>query len=529
MSNRDVRIALDYHEETKHSSVSIRLKPHFLDWSNRPYPFKVYTNLPRIPLPQDFPKPGEDTLAALACRAKPSQKTKPMDISRLAELLFFSAGITREIRYPSGPIYFRSAPATGALYPTELYVVNGEIPGLEAGVYHFDPGEFSLTQLRSGDHRAALAEATAGNNGVLRGSVSIVLSSLGWRNAWKYQARSYRHWFWDSGVIAANLLATACSEGFSPSVIIGFNDSQVNQLVGLDGRAEAAVAIVTLGGEVGSGVAAPIREVAPLKPNVKPLSKYVVEYPEIQKLHDASSLGSGEEVAEWLSAAKQPLPRDAPAGAGRPHPLPASAESSSPLWEVILKRGSTRRFARAPVNVVQLATILDRARSALPADFLPDAESSLLDIYLIVNAVDGLPSGSYFHRWRERSLDKLKDGQLRRVAGHLCLEQELGADASIVFFLMSDLNSVLSRYGNRGYRASQFEAGVMAGRIYLAAYALGLGATGLTFYDDDVTEFFSPHAKEKSCVLVVAVGVPAYKARPGKILVGRIKHTMSAN
>ncbi len=71
---------------------------------------------------------------------------------------------------------------------------------------------------------------------------------------------------------------------------------------------------------------------------------------------------------------------------------------------------------------------------------------------------------------------------------------------------MADLEPILNRLGNRGYRAAQLEASITAGRIYLAAYALGLGATGLTFYDDAVTDFFSPHAKGKSAMFLVAVG-----------------------
>jgi hypothetical protein len=87
---------------------------------------------------------------------------------------------------------------------------------------------------------------------------------------------------------------------------------------------------------------------------------------------------------------------------------------------------------------------------------------------------------------------------------------------------MTDLQSVLKSLGNRGYRASQFEAGVIAGKIYLAAYAQQIGASGSTFFDDAVTEFFSPHANNKSTMIVVGIGVPAYKANPGKILPPRL-------
>jgi len=86
------------------------------------------------------------------------------------------------------------------------------------------------------------------------------------------------------------------------------------------------------------------------------------------------------------------------------------------------------------------------------------------------------------------------------------LEQELPADAAVDIFFLADLRPILERFGNRGYRAVQLEAGIIGGKLYLGAYAQGLGATGLTFYDDDVVGFFSPHAEGKSAIFLVAVG-----------------------
>jgi hypothetical protein len=68
------------------------------------------------------------------------------------------------------------------------------------------------------------------------------------------------------------------------------------------------------------------------------------------------------------------------------------------------------------------------------------------------------------------------------------------------------LRPVLQRYGNRGYRAAQLEAGILGGKLYLGAYAQRLSATGLTFFDDDVIRFFSPHADGKSAIFLIAVG-----------------------
>jgi len=176
---------------------------------------------------------------------------------------------------------------------------------------------------------------------------------------------------------------------------------------------------------------------------------------------------------------------------------------------VILRRGSTRTFDKAAsMTLAQLSTILDYATRGLPADFLKPPAALLNDLYLIVHAVQGLKPGAYFFGRERNTLELLKEGNFRAEAHHLGLEQELPADACVDMFFLADLERILERYGNRGYRAVQLEAGAVGGRIYLAAYAQHLGATGLTFFDDDVINFFSPQAKDKSAIFLLAIGKP---------------------
>lgn len=522
MNNRNITLARDYHEATKHSYYSVRSSPHYPDWSNKPHPFKVYLNLPSQPLPHNFPMPKLDALSAISAVEVETTLDNSLDVSRLAGLLFFSAGLTREVKQLAGTYNFRAAPATGALYPIELYVVCTDIPGLGAGVYHFGPRDFVLTKLRTGDWSAELGRSAGGDHFVATAPVTLVFTSIAWRNAWKYQARSYRHWFWDSGVIVANLLATAASIGLRTRVVTGFKDAEVNNLLCVDGRSEATVALVPIGHSESRPLGAAAKTAPSLSHEIMPLSKNEIEYALIHKMHEASSLTTDEEVAEWVSLAEKPSPLRQPVKEGPLYPLDAAHKNVSfPLWEVILRRGSTRKFARKPISLTQLSTLLVNSTQGFRADFVWESAPNIASAYLIANAVDGLPSGSYFYTRGRRSLEQLKNGEFRNVAGYLCLEQSLGADASVVVFLMSDLNQALERYGNRGYRVSQLEAGIIAGKLYLCAYDLGLGATGLTFYDDDTTEFFSPHAEEKSTLMAVALGIPAYKARPGRILLER--------
>jgi nitroreductase len=106
----------------------------------------------------------------------------------------------------------------------------------------------------------------------------------------------------------------------------------------------------------------------------------------------------------------------------------------------------------------------------------------------------------------------------RREAGNLGLGQEIPADCSVNVYFLADLNRALERFGNRGYRAAQLEASIMGGKLYLAAYAQRLGASGLTFFDDDVTEFFSPHAASKSVMFLIALGKSVKRREGMKVL-----------
>ena len=569
--NKDIKYALEYHEGTKHSEASLMTSRHYLDFDNKPIPFKVYLELPSIALPINFPTPEVNAISCIISmiHQKTSHDTKgvtttisetsptttastsKLGIENLAEILFFSAGITREMKYPYGNYYMRAASATGALYPIELYVVCDDIsPNLTAGIYHFSPADFSLTEIRKGKYKSYLA-ATANNQDILSSQITIIFTSFAWRNAWKYQARSYRHWFWDSGVIAANLLATTAAMGLPTRLIIGFIDDNLNQLLRLEDQKEAAVAMAAIG--VGRSRDTTIRsqqqqgegdKISDLpSPKIRPLSKRgEINYPEIWELNRASKLISKQEVREWINNAHRHHHHHLLARTSRyseekgtnnddnnnviPNELEEDVNNSLSLKETILWRGSSRKFARTAISLSALKTILYSSTRGVPMDIFKDG-SSLIDIYFIANGVDGLTPGGYFYNRNagspNTSFEKIKEiANSRNISAYLCLGQSLFSRASAVFFLLTDLQSVLRSLGNRGYRASQFEAGIIAGKIYLGAYALGIGASGSTFFDDAVTEFFFPHARNKSTMIAVGVGVPAYKANPGKILSPRL-------
>jgi SagB-type dehydrogenase family enzyme len=508
MSNRAVEAAWAYHNATKHSYQSVRSDPHWLDWENRPFAFKVYPALPPIELPRDLAPLSPPALEAVARGEVPRSVPRTPEVRELATLLYYAGGVTRKRAYPGGEIYYRAAACTGALYEIELYVVCGELPGLAAGAYHFNPGDLALRCLTAGDHRGVLVAASGAEPGVAHAPAVLVSSGIYWRNAWKYRARTYRHFGWDNGTLHANLLAAAVALGLPARAVMGFADAPVNALLGLDAQREVALTLVPLGHQAQPTPETP-GSPEPLAHEVVPYSRREVDYPEMRAIHAASALTSGAEARAWRGAAPRP---PAPAVSGRLMPLQPLAEGkqpADPLDQVILRRGSTRRFARQPLTLAQLSTLLERATRGLPADFLQPPGATLNMLYLIVHQVEGLAPGAYvFHR-EPLALECLSEGQFREQAGYLGLEQALPADASVALYFMADLEPILERFGNRGYRAVQFEAGAIGGRLYLAAYAMGLGATGLTFYDDEVTAFFAPHAGNRSTIFHMAFGRPA--------------------
>jgi SagB-type dehydrogenase family enzyme len=512
--NQNIDAAWQYHSGTKHSYVGLRMHPHTLDWENKPLLFKIYPTLEVTRLPRDFKDTGMAALSAIAARRPGTSAQAIPDLETLAQILFFSAGVTRSKKHEQGETFFRAAACTGALYEIELYIVSADLPAkglpggnspaLPAGLYHFGAAEFGLRLLRAGDFRQVLVEATGSDSSVAHAPVIVICTGTYWRNAWKYRSRTYRHFGWDNGTILANMLAMSAASNFPAKIITSFVDSQVNALLDVDHMREVGFSMVAIGHQESAPPKSP--EISPLSLPIVAYSKEEIDYPAMRKMHEASSLDSPAEVMAWRG---KTLAHELPAAKGTVTPLQFPDLSKIPkdtIEQVISRRGSTRQFARDPVTLPQLSLMLERATQGIPADFLDSSGSHLNDIYLIVNSVVGLNAGAYVYHWESRSLELLKPGDFRVKAGYLGLEQQIPADAAVDVFFLADLKTVLERYGNRGYRAVQLEAGILGGKLYLAAYAQRLGASGLTFYDDDVVSFFSPHARGKSAIFLVALG-----------------------
>jgi len=410
--------------------------------------------LPRLLLPRDFPSPDAGTLAVLAGQA---QGEGTLDLAQVARLLHLSAGIVRTETRPGGRVVpFRAAGSAGARFPQEIYVaVPTRTADLQPGVHAYQPVEHALVQV--GPPPAGDAPA-------------IIVTGVPWRTGWRYRERGYRHIFWDSGTMLSQLLALAASAGLPCRLYTEFPDMEVRDLVGANGIDEFPIAVVAVG-EGAPGWTPSERAAA------GSVADDPVHFPLVTATHWAGI------STRW----GKPWPQG--------DPLPAPLPDSPPVNDVIYQRGSTRR--------------MDPSRS-VPREFLETALAVALrgiDLphFLAVHAVDGVPPGLY--RWPDLASPARRD-DLRAELERLALAQGLAGDAAFVVVTAAHLNSI----SDRRYRELQLAAGLVEGRLHLAAFALGYGASGMTFLDSDIPEFLK---EDLQAMIFTCVGVPTYANRPG--------------
>ena len=508
--------AREYHERTNHSPQSVREDGFQLDFSNRPRPYKLYTDLHREPL-SSVRVPMAPALSAVAeTAADPladAEQPSPgaLDRETLATLCYEANGVVKTVTADGREMAFRAASCTGKLYHVDLYLICGDCEGLDAGVYHFDPRTFAFDVLREGGYRGVVAEAAGGYPPVAEAPVTIVATSTWWRNAWKYRERTYRHAFWDSGTVLANLLAAAHALDHSAEVLTAFADDPLAELLGLDPEHEAPLAAVS----VGDGHPAPDpAEVRPIDPETEPLSDRVVEYPLIPDAWEQSTLPDGETAADWRESCREAGSVGAVEGATGDgdrvalDPVDHETASARPLHHTVVRRGSCREFSGEAIGRRKLGTVLDRATQGVPADWNEGEADGLRynDVYALVAGVEGVPDGTYRFHPNEGELERIGDLD-RRTKTHLALDQTWAGAAHVNVYLMADIEECVERLGNRGYRLAQLEAGITLGRLYLATYAhRDLGGTGLTFYDREVTDHLSPRAANRVPTCLFAFG-----------------------
>jgi SagB-type dehydrogenase family enzyme len=425
------------------------------DFETWPAPCKAYPpGLPVVELPRSWPAVAAPATAVLAGR----QAAAPagLDVTALARLLHLSAGVVRVVERKNRPtLLLRAAGSAGGRFPLEAYVSARGVDGLQDGVHWYDPVGHALVQVGP----SAGGEAT-----------TLVVTGVPWRTGWRYAERGFRHIYWDAGTMLSQALALADSAGLAPRLWTRFPDAELARLAGADGVHEFPVALVGLGG--GEPAIRPQGEAAAGAVDAAPL-----EFPLVtlaQHAGDGDVLGS-----PWRASA----------------PLEGEPPASADLDDVILQRGSTRLMDPA-------ATV---SREVFGFSLAASLRGATVPHFVAVHAVEGLEPGLYSWPVLDRPLRR---EPLREQLLRVCWDQDLGRDAGFVVIAAVDAG----RLDDRGYREAQLGAGLVEGRLHLAAYALGIGASGMTFLDSEIAGLLG---EPLAGLLLTCVGVPTYRNKGG--------------
>jgi SagB-type dehydrogenase family enzyme len=330
------------------------------------------------------------------------------------------------------------------------------------------------------------------------------LTSIAWREAWKYRDRAYRYCLHDMGhawqAPALGARALGC-ESFATG---HFPDDEVALVCRLSGD-EWPMLVISLSGECIPVSAPSGAEKIWFGGTANRLSSEQVPYPLIDRIQAATKLKDTE--CGVISEAE-------PAGTGSGEiKLPSPAISVRSFSEVVRARRSALDFegGTRSMSLAQLSAILAVTAQPFSADF---AGSSFIQLYLYAHRVDGLAPGVYRHWPRNAELEQVRSGDQRVAAAGLSLGQDLAGNACVAFSMIADLERATRAHGDRGYRYVHFEAGAIGHRLYLATEALGLGSTGIgAFFDDDVHSYLDLPPARGQVVYHFAIGYPVSDTR----------------
>jgi SagB-type dehydrogenase family enzyme len=476
MNKREIIRA--YHERTKHRLDAYARGPEYLDWDSQPDPFRRYAGSPLISLPFN-PDPS-------------NQSTVPLDKDGISKLLELSMGLSAWKQFGPDRWALRCNPSSGNLHPTEAYVVCNQVDSLDDGVYHYAPEQHGL------ERRAELISNSSESYCLLG------LTSIAWREAWKYGERAFRYVQLDVGHALGAMRYAAGLLGWQVS-LRSIGDSEISELLGLS-RKEDFEAAETEQPDL-------LLQIHPSEKIDKPVSLPNTTH----WMGQANPLG-GDPYLKWpvIDEAHHACIDETP---DYPPPLLAAKQtqgSTKSLAKLIRQRRSAQSFIGKQSSLA-LDLFADFLKALLPnSDNMPwDLWSGRprLHLALFVHRVEGLSPGLYALPRHKDALPLLRDGlsdkfqwgstcittdelpiycltegDSRKLARMLSCHQEIASTSSFSFSMLADFDQALETTPS-AYRHLHWEAGLIGQAAYLEAEKIGMRGTGIgCFFDDSVHE-----------------------------------------
>ncbi len=487
-----------YHHRSKHGFGRYAASPGFMDWATQPDPFRRFKGATQYPLPL-----SADQLPVLYADLFTPGSIKPASLNQtnVAVLLELSFGLSAWKQYGGDRWALRCNPSSGNLHPTEAYVVVSGIDGLEDGVFHFVSHDHALEQ------RCSFQPPLQG--------LLVGLSSIHWREAWKYGERAFRYCQHDIGHALGALRYAAAALGWRVRLLDAWGDDDIAALLGLDRQADFTDAET---------------EAPDLLCLIETGSANDSE-PDIDALVAAAQQGVWTGIAntlsqthnfEWsaidevCSAACKPRTAQTPVeNDGKTTQVLQASLSELTAAELIKQRRSAQAFdGLTSIPAKALFRILD---ATLPRENVPPFDvwpwAAKVHLVLFVHRVVGLPPGVYvFCRSEEaepRLREAMKEGfkwelsevcpshlrlfrliraDARQAAITLSCQQSIAGDGAFSLGMLGEFEAGLSE-GRWVYRRMFWECGLIGQALYLEAEAAGVRGTGIgCFFDDPVHE-----------------------------------------
>ena len=540
-----IETVLRYHERTKHHFNRYASGPGALDWANQPNPFRRYEGAPLVQLPQlganEAPlSPRYDDLYRRG--AVPSAR---LTIDALSRLLQYALAISAWKQAGATRWALRCNPSSGNLHPTEGYLLIEALPGLgdEPGLYHYAAREHGLE--RRADCSAALF--TALMREFPAQAFLVALSSVHWREAWKYGERAFRYCQHDAGHAIGALRIAAATLGWSAALLHGLADETIEDLLGLNRAEDFACAER----EHPAAVLAVWPTDSAQRVMPRHLDPALLRQLTRACWHGAANRLSRDEPAHWevideVTVATRKPTSEAQAFDTLDAPLVESnsrASAGGPVaGQIILQRRSllacdgrtsipAERFYRMLARVMPRVE-LSFSRRPMPWDTL--AWEPTVHLGLFVHRVDGIEPGLYLLVRDPGKMDSLKRamqqqfawtppagcpadlplrlleaGDARRLASQLSCHQAIAGDGAFSLAMIAEYQEALFTHGAWFYRRLFWETGLIGQVLYLEAEAAGVRSTGIgCFFDDPVHQVFGLESLAFQSLYHFTVGGP---------------------
>ncbi len=480
---------VSYHQRSKHHLDRYALGPNGMDWATQPDPFRRFAGAPELilPLAADLRAAQYADLFRVGAVAP-----EALGLESVAILLELSFGLSAWKSWGGDRWALRCNPSSGNLHPTECSVAASEVPGISDGVYHYACREHLLEQR---------CVVTLPFSGVLVG-----LSSIHWREAWKYGERAFRYCQHDIGHGLAALRYAAGVLGWQVRLLDHWSDGDVAALLGLDRSDDFAGAEP----EVPDLVCA----VGPdPEPTIDP--EPVLAALAAGQWHGRANVLSPHHRQDWpvIEEAHRATVKPRTVAPGVPPaslPPPCAIAGSQSAAALIRQRRSAQDFDG--VTVASAETLWRLLDATLPRPGLPpfDCWPAPPRIHLLVflHRVEGVAPGLLFFprqggvvdsirplmradfAWTEEQgpehlqLYRLLTGDCRRLATTVSCHQEIAGDSVLSVGMLAEFDQALAE-GSWLYRRLFWEAGMIGQVLYLEAEAAGLRGTGIGCYFDD--------------------------------------------